>query len=167
MEILQAATTVHLDEVRTLMRAFIDWHRQRHFDDLARIDQYFDKMAFEAELAALPGKYAPPQGRLLLALQQETAAGCVALREIDADFCEMKRMFVYPQFHRQGVGRALADALIREAKLSGYTGMRLDTGRKQLEAQRLYRSLGFKEIQPYYDLPDELRNWLVFMELPL
>ena len=167
MEIFQATTTAHLDEVRALMRAFIAWHRQRHHDELALIDQYFDQEAFDAELAGLPGKYAPPKGHLLLALKQDQPAGCVALREIDEAFCEMKRMFVYPQFHRQGVGRALAEALIRDAKSSGYIGMRLDTGRKQVEAQRLYSSLGFKEIKPYYNLPEELQNWLVFMELPL
>ena len=167
MEIFQATTKAYLDEVRALMRAFIAWHRLRHFEDIALVDQYFDKMAFDAELAGLPGKYAPPRGRLMLAFQDDQPAGCVALREIDESFCEMKRMFVYPQFHRQGVGRALAEALIRDAKSSGYTCMRLDTGCKQVEAQRLYRSLGFKEIQPYYDLPEKLQNWLVFMELPL
>ena len=167
MEILQATTEVHLDDVRSLMRGFIVWHRQRHYDDLALIDQYFDKMAFDVELATLPGKYAPPKGRLLLARQQNQPAGCVALREIDATFCEMKRMFIYPQFQHQGIGRGLAEALIREAKLSGYACMRLDTGRKQVEAQHLYSSLGFKVINPYYDLPEELQNWLVFMELDL
>ena len=167
MEVLQAITEAQLEDVRALMRAFIDWHRQRHSDDLALIDQYFDKTAFDTELATLPGKYVPPQGCLLLAVQQNLPAGCVALREIDADFCEMKRMFVYPQFHQQGLGRSLAEALIREAKLSGYTCMRLDTGRKQVEAQSLYRSLGFKEIKPYYELPEKLQNWLVFMELKL
>jgi len=167
IEVTQATGEIHLNEVRALMRAFIEWHRQRHFDDLALIDQYFDKTAFEAELAALPGKYAPPKGRLLLAKQQNLPVGCVALREIDKAFCEMKRMFVYHQFHGQGIGRALAEEVIREAKLIGYASMRLDTGRKQVEAQHLYSSLGFKEIKPYYDLPEELQNWLVFMELKL
>ena len=165
--VLQPSTQAHLDGVRDLMRAFIVWHRQRHPDELALIDQYFDKLAFESELAGLPGKYAPPKGHLLLALQEDQPAGCVALREIDTAFCEMKRMFVYPRFQGQGIGRALAEEVLRQAKLSGYACMRLDTGRKQVEAQGLYSSLGFKEIRPYYELPPELQNWLVFMERKL
>ena len=167
VKILQAATEEHLDQIRSLMLAFVEWHKQRHTADLALIDQYFNKKAFDAELATLPGKYAPLKGRLLLALEKDEPAGCVGLHAIDARICEMKRMFVYPQFHGRGIGRALAETLIREAKSIGYDCIRLDTGPKQVEAQDLYRNLGFKEIQPYYDLPEELREWLLFMELKL
>ena len=161
------ATAEHLDQVRALMRAFIDWHRQRHLEDIERIDEYFDAAAFEAELAALPGKYAPPRGCLLLATQDGCPAGCVALREIDVRTCEMKRMFVYTHLHGKGVGRALAQAVIEQARAIGYQSMRLDTSIRQDEAKALYRSLGFRIIEPYYDLPENLRNWLVFMELDL
>lgn len=167
MEILQATTEIHFEQVRALMRAFVEWHRKRHFEDLALIDAYFDPTTFEAELAGLPGHFAPPRGRLLLAVQQDLPAGCVAMREIGAKTCEMKRMFVYPQFQGQGVGRALAEELIREAKKIGYDCIQLETGPKQVEARGLYRSLGFGEIPPYYDLPDNLKNWLTFMELSL
>jgi len=167
MIIFQASKEIELEQVRRLMRTFIEWHRQRHANHLELIDQYFDQNTFEAELTALPGKYSPPRGRLLLAYEQNQPAGCVALREIDAVTCEMKRMFVYPQFHGQGIGRALAETVIREARAIGYTRMRLDTGPTQVEAQGLYRSLGFKVISPYYDLPENLKNWLVFMELTL
>jgi ribosomal protein S18 acetylase RimI-like enzyme len=149
------------------MRAFIGWHRERHQQDLALIDAYFDAAAFEAELAGLPGKYAPPRGSLLLAVVGGRPAGCVALREIDTARCEMKRMFVYPAFHGQGIGRALAEAVIRDARAAGYRTMLLDTSVRQAEAQGLYRRMGFRDIAPYYDLPEDLRNWLVFMELPL
>jgi hypothetical protein len=81
-----------LEQVRAVMRAFDAWHRQRHQQDLSLIDSYFDAAAFETELASLPGKYSPPRGYPLLATDNAAPAGCVALREIDADACEMKRM---------------------------------------------------------------------------
>lgn len=147
------------------MRAFLAWHRERHVQDTRLINAYFDAGAFEEELAMLPGAYAPPSGALLLAYCEGAAAGCVALRRIDSAACEMKRMFVYPQFHGKGVGRALGAAIIREAKDSGYSVMRLDTSVRQMEAQHLYAGLGFRRVDPYYELPPEVRDWLVFMEL--
>lgn len=149
------------------MRAFVAWHRERNVRDIRLVDAYFDAGAFEEELATLPGDYSPPDGALLLAYVDGVAAGCVALRRIDSAACEMKRMFVYPQFHGRGVGRALGNAIVQEAKSSGYSVMRLDTSLRQLEAQQLYARLGFRRIAPYYDLPSELRDWLVFMELAL
>ena len=162
-----AVTQDQLDAVRALMRAFVAWHRERNAQDLDLIDSYFDGAAFETELASLPGKYAPPRGRLLLATVDGRAAGCVALREIDADACEMKRMFVYPELQGHGAGRALGEAVIRAGREAGYRSMLLDTSFRQTEAQGLYRRLGFREIDPYYSLPDRLRNWLVFMALDL
>ena len=79
----------------------------------------------------------------------------------------MKRMFVYPQHHGKGVGRALAEAIIKEARGLGYQAMRLDTSVRQDEANALYQRLGFQTIKPYYELPEDVRNWLVFMELKL
>ena len=167
IDILNATNRYQLDSVRNLIRTFVEWHRQRDFEDLALIDQYFDAKAFEEELETLPGKYAPPKGSLLLALWAGQPAGCVALRKIDAQTCEMKRMFVYPRFQGRGVGRALAEAILREAKTAGYTTMRLDTSVRQIEALQLYQSLGFKTIDAYYELSPEMKNWLVFMELSL
>lgn len=161
------ASAEELDQVRSLMRAFVTWHRRRHQQDLRLIDTYFDTAAFEDELASLPGAYAPPSGQLFLATVDGAPAGCVALRQIDSVTCEMKRMFVYPQYQGHGVGRALGDAVVEAARAAGYGTMRLDTSVRQAEAQALYRRMGFREIPPYYDLPDELRDWLVFMELPL
>lgn len=167
MKIVNASTREQLDDVRDLMRAFVSWHRQRNFEDLMLIDKYFSSGAFEEELATLPGKYAPPSGRLLLAFQNGQPAGCGALRRIDNHTCEMKRMFVYPEYQGRGIGRALASTLIREARIIGYTTMRLDTSYTQIEAQSLYQSLGFRHIEPYYELSPDLRSWLVFMELAL
>lgn len=160
-------TATELDEVRALMRAFVAWHRQRHLEDLNLIDEYFDPAEFEEELASLPGEYSPPGGQLLLAHLGDKPAGCVALRRIDAQACEMKRMFLYPQYHGKGIGRALGEAIIRDARAAGYAVMRLDTSVRQSEAQALYAKLGFRRIDPYYELPAALRDWLVFFELRL
>ncbi len=161
------ASVADLDHVRDLMRAFIGWHRARHQQDLALIDSYFDAAAFEEELATLPGKYAPPHGELFLATVAGAPAGCVALRGIDATRCEMKRMFVYPEYQGRGVGRALGDAVLSAGRAAGYRTMLLDTSIRQAEAQALYRRLGFREVAPYYELSEDLRDWLVFMERAL
>ena len=166
-EILNAIFPEQIEQARALMRAFVDWHRERHIEDRELINEYFTAKDFEEELASLPGKYSPPRGRLLLALHDRQPAGCAALHEIYARACEMKRMFVYPQFQGKGVGRALAETLIREARTIGYASILLDTSFRQAEAQGLYQSLGFKRIEPYYELPEELQDWLVFMELKL
>lgn len=166
-QVFVPTTEAQLGQVRGLMRAFLAWHRQRHHEDLHLVDQYFDAAAFEAELASLPGKYAPPRGHLLLALHDGEPAGCVALRELDSQTCEMKRMFVAPHLRGKGIGRALAETLLREARHIGYRSMRLDTSIRQLEAQALYRRVGFTAAEPETGLPEALRNWLVFMELRL
>jgi len=117
---------------------------------------------FEQELAGLPGRYAPPSGRLLLAHCAGAFVGCVALRQIGAGLCEMKRLFVQPAFQGKGIGKALAQAIVEEARRIGYKRMRLDTVLEP--AQSLYRSLGFREIPPYQHVPV---TGVVFMELEL
>jgi GNAT superfamily N-acetyltransferase len=165
--ITDATSPSQLDAVRDLMRAFMAWHRERHTQDLHLIDAYFDAASFEEELATLPGAYSPPSGRLLLATVEGEPAGCVALRRIDDQYCEMKRMFVYPHFRGRGLGLALSQKVVEHARSSGYRAMRLDTSIRQAEAKALYSRLGFNAIPPYYDLPADLRDWLVFMELTL
>lgn len=165
--VTDASSDDQLDEVRALMRAFVAWHRERHAADLRLIEGYFDGAAFDAEVAGLPGKYGRPAGRLLLASLDGRPAGCVALRSLGEGSSEMKRMFVYPEFRGRGVGKALAVRLLDEARSAGYRTMRLDTGVRQLEAIALYERLGFTRIAPYYELPAELADWLVFMERSL
>lgn len=167
VEVMVPSGSGQLDAVRALMRAFVAWHREYNPAEAKLIEAYFDADAYDRELESLPGKYAPPRGLLLYATVDGEPAGCVALRELDAETCEMKRMFVYTRFHGAGVGRALANALLDGARRLGYRRMRLDTSPGQVGARRLYERMGFEPIEAYYELPESLRDWLLFMELEL
>ncbi|HKF02923.1 MAG TPA: GNAT family N-acetyltransferase [Candidatus Sulfotelmatobacter sp.] len=110
---------------------------------------------FDKELADLPGDYAPPEGRLLLAEYEGQLAACVALHKLDADICEMKRLYLRPQFRGKGLGRILADRIIADARRIGYRRMRLDTVEPVMkDAVAMYRRLGFKEIPAYRPNPN-------------
>ncbi len=163
----QARSDHQIDAVRELFRAFVAWHRATHVQDLALIDRYFDNGAFEAELRDLPGAYAPPRGSLLVAFADDTPAGCVALRDLGEGCCEMKRMFVQTARRGMGIGRRLADAVVADGRAAGYRRMRLDTGPRQTAAIALYESLGFRRISPYYELPRDLSDVLLFFERDL
>lgn len=120
---------------------------------------------FEKELTELPGGYASPTGCLLLALEASKPVGCIALRKIADGVCEMKRLFVCPEFRGTGLGNSLTDAIIIIAREIGYDRMRLDTLPGKMDrAIAMYRALGFKEIEPYYSNPVE---GALFMELAL
>jgi len=154
MNLIQAATEAELQMAREL------------FEEYAvgiGISLCFQN--FDQELAGLPGKYALPDGRLLLAYSDDRLAGCIALRKLDSRSCEMKRLFLRNDFRGQGLGRALVQAIIDEAKGIGYERIRLDTLPGRMDsAISLYRRFGFQEIAPYYDNPVE---GALFMELTL
>jgi ribosomal protein S18 acetylase RimI-like enzyme len=123
----------------------------REYADALGVDLCFQDL--ERELAELPGAYAPPRGRLLLARVDGQTAGCVALRPLGPDVCEMKRLYVRPAFRGAGAGRALVESVLAEAKSVGYRRMVLDTLATMESAQALYRAFGFRPASPYYDNP--------------
>lgn len=153
MKLDQAETPDEIAEVRRLLREYE-----------ASLGVSLCFQGFERELAELPGEYAPPRGRLWMALDADQAVGCVALRRVDDETCEMKRLYLRPGFRGKGAGRVLAVAIIGEARKIGYKKMRLDTLAEMREARTLYESLGFKRIEPYYHNP---MQGVIFMELAL
>jgi putative acetyltransferase len=154
LQMLQAESPAQIAQAREL---FLEYAQSLGF---SLCFQNFDK-----ELAELPGDYAPPEGRLLLAEFAGQLAGCVALHRLDHDTCEMKRLYLRPQFRGKRLGRALADCIILEARSIGYRRMRLDTvGPVMKDAVVMYRKIGFKEIAPYR--PNPMAGTL-YMELQL
>jgi GNAT superfamily N-acetyltransferase len=142
-ELAEAHAPGDMAKVRRLFRAYAEW---------LEVDLCFQD--FERELAQLPGAYAPPSGRLLIARVGDELAGCVGLRALETGVCEMKRLWVEPGFAGRGIGRALAEGIVAAARQIGYRRMRLDTIPARMPAaQHLYASLGFREIPAYYHNP--------------
>ena len=150
----QAESEDDIEEVREIFR---------EYESSLGLDLCFQ--GFEDELKNLPGKYAAPKGRLYLAQVSNMVAGCIALRPLEPDVCEMKRLFVREEFRGLQIGRMLIERVIDDAREIGYTFMRLDTFPPKMgKAVQLYESYGFREIPPYYNNPNE---GVLFMELRL
>jgi len=144
------STRALLEDARALFREY----QQSLLDD-RDFQGYLAIQGFEAELAALPWKYAPPRGRLLIAQNDGVSAGCVALLPLDDDRCEMKRMYVRPEHRGASIGRVLAGAIVDHARAIGYRRMLLDTLPGMKEAIALYRSIGFRDTARYRYNPVE------------
>lgn len=153
LTVLEATSVEHLAVAREL---FVE------YANAIEVDLCFQ--SFDHELATLPGRYTPREGRLRVGFANSTPAGCVALRRIGPGTCEMKRLYVRPQFRGQGLGRALAGNVIAAARDIGYVRMCLDTLGSMHAAMALYTTLGFRRIPPYYDNP---HRDAVFLELKL
>jgi len=151
LKIIQAITPEQIQVAAELFREY-----QSYLD----VDLCFQ--GFEQELATLPGKYAEPSGAILLAEHEGEIAGCVAVRQLKDDVCEMKRLYVKNDYRGLSAGRLLAEAIIEKAKQLGYKKMQLDTLQRLDRAIGLYEKLGFKEIKPYYANP---LNEVVYWEL--
>jgi putative acetyltransferase len=152
--VAQAESTTQIAQAREL---FLEYAQSLGF---SLCFQSFDK-----ELAALPGDYAPPHGRLLLAEYEGQLAGCMALHKLEPGICEMKRLYLRPQFRGKGLGRALANRAVADARLIGYQRLRLDTVEPVMkDAVAMYRKIGFQETAPYR--PNPIAGAL-YMELQL
>ena len=160
MEIRLAASAEDLEQIKHLFREYFEWIRR----DL-EVDMSYQGV--EDELASLPGAFSLPDGCLLLAESDGQTVGCVALRRHDTHTCELKRMYVKPEYRGRGIGRALGERIIHEAKCKGYQLMVLDTEVSLKNAQQLYDSLGFKLTQQYYEVPPDILKRTIFMELAL
>jgi ribosomal protein S18 acetylase RimI-like enzyme len=150
IDLFQATLPEHIEQVRSL---FLEYGNSLGFSLCFQ--------SFDEELKTLPGAYAPPNGRLLLARYADHAAGCIALRQLEAGVCEMKRLYVRPDDRGLGMGRMLVDRLIAEARAIGYQRMRLDTVASAMQdAVALYRRMGFQEIAAYSAIPIESALWM-------
>lgn len=156
--IRQAVSPADLASVASCFRAYIEW---------LNMDLTFQD--FATEYSTLPGKYSPPKGALLLACDEETdqVLGCIALRPLEVQphyttnrqpglrYCELKRLYVYPEARGRKVARALAMEALRIARKEGYDEVLLDILESMMSAISLYRSMGFQEVEPYYDSPGD------------
>lgn len=150
IDLIPATLPEHIEQVRAL---FLEYGESLGFSLCFQ--------SFDEELKNLPGAYAPPSGRLLLARSADQAAGCIALRKLDTGICEMKRLYVRPDYRGLGLGRMLVERLIAEARAIGYERMRLDTIASAMQdAIALYRRMGFQEIAPYSSIPIESALWM-------
>ena len=166
LSITEATTPTQYQAIKTLMEEYIAWDAEQT-QQLGIDPQVFLSFYYGAESEALPGKFAPPGGCLLLATWEGQPAGCIGYRQLSAEVCELKRMYVRSTYRGKGIGRLLAVELIRRARLSGYRTMRLETASFMSEAHKLYQALGFEFCPPYYEMPESLRETSYFMELQL
>jgi ribosomal protein S18 acetylase RimI-like enzyme len=166
LQIVPADSQLQYRKVRELLVELTEWDMSQverfGLDPQGVLDFYY-----ASGDEALPGEYAPPNGCMLLATYSDKAAGCAAFHRMTPDICEMKRMYVRPEFRRLRIGRQLADVLIDVARQAGYRLMRLETTRFMDKAIALYSSLGFRICNPYYTIPESFRAITVFMELEL
>jgi ribosomal protein S18 acetylase RimI-like enzyme len=144
IRILRAEKDEHLEVAKEL---FMEYARSLEFS--------LGFQDFEEEIADMPGHYGPPGGCILLAFVGGEPSGCVAVRKLEKGICEMKRLYVRPEYRGRGIGKTLSEMIIEEAKIIGYGKMRLDTLGSMTEAISIYRHQGFREIKPYRYNPFE------------
>lgn len=154
------------------LEPYVDMAREIFLDYSRWLERRFglslDFQGFEQEVAEFPGVYTPPGGRLIVATVDGEAAGCIASKPKLPATCEMKRLYVRDAFRGRRLGEKLVEALIEEARAAGYRRMVLDTSREGMEAAiALYSSFGFVEIEQYHEVPEELRDSMLFMGLQL
>lgn len=166
LRIVGATTDLQYQQVRELIAELTEWDAAQAAQ-LGLNAHEVQEFYYPTGTQDLAGAYTPPQGCLLLATISEKAAGCGAFHKMTPATCELKRMYVRPEFRRMGIGRQMGKALIIAAKRSGYRLMRLETTTFMGNAAAMYASLGFKRCSSYYVIPESFRASTVFMDLDL
>lgn len=167
VEIIVAQSEAQLQQVRELSQGYIAWLVELDKSLGVYDPDVYGAYGYANGEAQLPGEYSAPDGCLLLALVDSRPAGCIALRKSSESVCEMRMLFVQLECQGLGVGKSLVLGLLDEGRRMGYTSMCLETSPHMVSAHRLYTSLGFHEVQPYYDRQDSLKDIKTFLEKPL
>lgn len=160
-DLLQHAITLSQEYVTWMLAAIRENYPELNIAEFAAAHEYDDVHK------KFPGEHVPPFGRLLVAIDGGTAAGCIALGRLSDTVCEMRTLFVRPAARGTGAGRQLVETVLAEARAIGYSHMRLDSLRFMEDAYQLYRSLGFYEIAPYRELAESLKPYIRFLEVRL
>jgi GNAT superfamily N-acetyltransferase len=162
LKIYRAETKTDIEVTKKLFSEYLEYLKKEFYEyaDMPWFIEYYQ--AFEKEIDNLPGEYKPPKGCVLLAVHDSQPVGCVALDEQSDGICEMKRLYIKPDYQRTGIGAALCKALIEQSKKMDYSNLRLATALEP--AKRLYESLGFIEIQPFDHVPV---SGVIYLELKL
>jgi len=166
LKILPAESELQYQQVRELLAEHIAWDTSQ-VSELGLDGQEALDFYYASGDLALPGAYAPPQGGIFLATHSSKAAGCGAFHKMTQEACEMRHMYVRPEFRRMQIGRRLTETLIKAAKEAGYAVMRLETVTFMDKAIAMYSSFGFKTCAPYYVIPESFRAITVFMQVNL
>lgn len=169
MQIITAYDDIALEHVITLTQEYVTWmvaEIVQHYPEL-RLSEFTSEHEYDDVRKKFPGEHVPPHGCLLLAVDDQQAAGCIALAKLDDGIGELRSLFVRPAYRGRGAARQLVDAALAQAQEIGYRRVRLDTLGFMTGAQTLYRTYGFHDIPPYLPLSDNLRQYIHFMELNL
>ena len=167
ISIVQVVTQEQIQQTRELFAEYFQFLQTEVDTSVDDFEDVPPVAGYKEELAHLPGKYAPPDGCLLLAEHEGKAAGCVAFYKLDNGVCEVKRLWVRPPFRGKKISRLLVETLIKEARKTGYRSMVLSTVDILKEARSLYESLGFETTAPYFEMPEAMLAHEIFMKLDL
>lgn len=167
IEIISAQNGEPLQQLIVLSLEYVNWmlaQIQQHYPELD-INEFASEHTYDDIYKKFPGEHVPPYGCLLIATRNDQACGCIALGKLSDSICEVRTLYVRPDYRGEGIGKLLAEAVLNEARTFGYQYARLDTLGFMNGAQMLYRSLGFYAIPPYLDMSDTLKQYIRFFEL--
>ena len=169
IDILAAQSGDALEQVITLSQEYVTWMTgeiREHYPELD-LNEFTSEHTYDDVRKKFPGEHVPPDGCLLIAKHDDAVCGCIALGKLSDDICEMRTLYVRPACRGAGIGKQLAEACLNQARQFGYKTVRLDTLKFMASAQKLYRSMGFYDIEPYLDMSDSLKQYICFLERKL